>query len=54
MVDELRSFIDSFSDTYTADWSDIKYAGRSEKFYNYDGFGREISLAWTVIAQSKA
>ncbi len=49
-----RAFIDSFSDTYTADWSDIKYAGRSEKFYNYDGFGREISLAWTVIAQSKA
>tara|TARA_Y100001963_G_scaffold156896_1_gene251632 strand:- start:582 stop:3158 length:2577 start_codon:yes stop_codon:yes gene_type:complete len=49
-----RAFIDSFSDAYTADWKDIKYAGRSEKFFNYEGFGREISLGWTVFAQSKA
>ena len=49
-----RAFIDSFSDSYTADWKDIKYAGRSEQFYNYGGFSREISLGWTVIAQSKA
>ena len=49
-----RAFIDSFNDSYTADWKDIKYAGRSETFYNYGGFTREISLGWTVIAQSKA
>ena len=49
-----RAFIDSFSDGYTADWKDIQYSGRSEKFYNYGGFSREISLGWTVVAQSKA
>ena len=49
-----RAFIDSFSDNYTAEWKDIKYSGRSEKFFNYGGFDREISLAWTVVAQSKA
>jgi hypothetical protein len=28
--------------------------GRGEKFHNYGGFSREISMGWTVYAQSKA
>ena len=48
-----RSFIDSFSDQYSADWGDTQYAGRGDKFYNYKGFTRKISLGWTVYAQSK-
>jgi hypothetical protein len=48
-----RAFIDSFSDSYTAEWGDVKYVGRGEKFYNYNGFDRSISLAFTVPAQSK-
>ena len=27
--------------------------GRSEDFYNFSGFGRTVSLDWTVAAQSK-
>ena len=41
------------SDSYTADWSPTKYLGRGENFYNYNGFTRQISLSWTVAAQSK-
>ena len=48
-----RAFIDSFSDTYSADWKANSYMGRGEKFYKYSGFDRTVSMAWTVAAQSK-
>ena len=48
-----RAFIDGMSDNFTADWQDQKYMGRGEKFYKYQGFDRQISLSWTVAAQSK-
>ena len=49
-----RSFINSFSDDYSADWGDVQYVGRGDKFYNYKGFSRSIKMSWTVHAQSKA
>ena len=30
-----------------------KPLGRGESFYNYNGFTRQLSLSWTVAAQSK-
>ena len=48
-----RAFLDSFQDQYGAEWADTKYIGRGEKFFNYNGFTRTISLGWTVFAQSK-
>ena len=48
-----RAFLDSINDSYTADWNATKYLGRGENFYNYNGFTRQISLSWTVAAQSK-
>jgi hypothetical protein len=48
-----RAFLDSINDSYTADWNATKYLGRGESFYNYNGFTRQISLSWTVAAQSK-
>jgi len=48
-----RAFLDSISDSYDAQWSPVKYLGRGENFYTYDGFTRQISLSWTVAAQSK-
>jgi len=48
-----RAFIDSFSDSYNAAWSDSQYVGRGDKFYNYTGFTRDVSLSFTVYAQSK-
>lgn len=49
-----RAYIDSFSDSYGAQWDSIKYVGRGEKFYRYNEFNREISLSWTIAALSKA
>jgi hypothetical protein len=49
-----RSFIDNFSDSYTAEWDAQKYMGRAESFYKYNGFGREINIGFTVAVQSKA
>lgn len=49
-----RAFLDQITDSYTSEWDSIRYIGRGEKFYNYQGFDRKISLSWTVAAQSKA
>ena len=49
-----RAFIDSFSDNYSAEWNSFKYSGRGENLYHYNGFDRQISLSFTVYAQSKA
>lgn len=54
MYMHFRAFIDSFSDSYNAEWNPVKYAGRGENLYNYGGFGRSINLAFTCFAQSKA
>jgi len=48
-----RAFIDSFSDSYSANWNPQKYMGRGESFYKYDSFNRDITLSFTVAAQSK-
>ncbi len=48
-----RAFLNSMDDSYSADWSSQKFAGRAENFYNYQGFDRSIGLSWTVAAQSK-
>ena len=48
-----RALLDSISDSYTANWNPVQYLGRGENFYTYNGFTREVSLSWTVAAQSK-
>ena len=48
-----RAFLDSMSDSYSANWNGIQYLGRGEQFFTYGGFTRQISLGWTVAAQSK-
>ena len=48
-----RAHLGSISDNYSATWNPTKYLGRGEEFYTYGGFGRTVSLDWTVAAQSK-
>lgn len=48
-----RAFIDNFNDSFNADWKSQEYLGRAEKFYKYGGFNRDISLSFTVVAQSQ-
>lgn len=49
-----RAFIDNFSDNYTATWNPVQYVGRGDSLANYGGFTRNISIGFTVAAQSKA
>ena len=48
-----RAFLDSFSDSYSSEWNSFKYMGRSENFYKYQGFNRDVSLSWKIAAQSR-
>jgi hypothetical protein len=48
-----RAFLDSFSDSYGADWKSLDYMGRGEKFYKYGGFSRDVNVSFTVAALSK-
>jgi hypothetical protein len=48
-----RTFLGPISDSYNANWNSFQYLGRGENFYTYGGFTRQISLSWTVAAQSK-
>ena len=48
-----RAYIDSFEDSYTGNWDSINYMGRGESFYKYKNFERNISLSFTVAAQSR-
>jgi hypothetical protein len=48
-----RVLLDDFSDSYGADWKAINYMGRAESFYKYESFKRDISIGFTVAAQSK-
>lgn len=48
-----RAFIDSFGDSFNANWNEYKYVGRGESFYRYSGFGRNISLSFKAAVQSR-
>lgn len=48
-----RAYITDLSDNIGADWSGVKYMGRGENFYTYQGFSREVSFNLKVAAHSK-
>jgi len=48
-----RALLNSMGDSYNSEWSPTQYLGRGENFYTYNGFSRQVSLSWTVAAQSK-
>lgn len=48
-----RAFIDEFSDTMNAEWKPVKYTGRGETFYNYEGFNADYNISFTIAAFSK-
>jgi len=50
---KFRAYIDELSDSYNADWKGQTYMGRAEQFWKYNSFKREISLGFTVVAESK-
>ena len=47
-----RAYLTDLSDDTSAEWSDVKYAGRGDKFYIYTGFTRKINISFKVAALS--
>ena len=47
-----RAYIDDFQDGMNAKWNSYRYMGRGEEFYVYEGFSRDISVAFTIFAHS--
>lgn len=48
-----RAFLDSFTDNYNPTWNAYNFTGRGDKFYQYEGFTRDINLSFKVAAQSR-
>lgn len=46
--------LDSYSDNYEASWEGTQYIGRADKFWNYNGFDRQISFSFKMVAHSKS
>ena len=49
-----RAYIDGITDSFSGEWSDVKYTGRAEKFYQYKGFNRDIGIDFTMYAHSQS
>ena len=43
-----RAYIEGLSDAYAAEWNAVKYMGRGESFFHYNGFSRDISFNFKV------
>jgi len=50
---QFRAFLTSFSDNNTAEYNPVKYIGRGETFYGYNGFTRNINFGFIVAAMAK-
>ena len=48
-----RAFLGAITDNYSGDWGATQFVGRGDKFHNYTGFTRDISLSFTVHPQSR-
>lgn len=48
-----RAYLDSLSDSYTGNWNSLKYLGRAEEFWTYDGFARSFNFSFKAAAESR-
>lgn len=48
-----RAYLDTFSDSFNADWGSTKYLGRAENMYTYNGFDRNVSLGFKIAASTR-
>lgn len=49
-----RAFLGPISDNFNSDFNSVRYPGRGEEFFTYEGFSRKVSLSFMVAAQSKS
>jgi len=47
-----RAYLTDLTDNVDAVWNDVKYAGRGDRFFIYDGFNRKMNVSFKVAALS--
>jgi len=50
---DFRAYLESWNDGVKADYNPVKYMGRAENFYKYNGFSRDASVEFLVPALSR-
>ena len=50
---DFRAYLESWSDGVKSDYTSVKYMGRAESFYKYNGFSRDASVEFLVPALSR-
>jgi hypothetical protein len=48
-----RAIISSMNDNFSAAWNPVKYIGRADPNYTYQGYGRQFDVSFTVYASSR-
>jgi hypothetical protein len=41
-------YLNEFTENYNSNWGDVKYTGRSEKFYIFNDFTREVNVGFNI------
>lgn len=50
---DFRAYLESWSDGVKSDFTPVKYMGRAESFYKYNGFSRDANVEFLVPALSR-
>ena len=48
-----RALLENLDDSYTGNWSDTNYVGRGDAVRTYNGFVRDISLSFKIVATTR-
>jgi hypothetical protein len=48
-----RAFLTAIQDNHAAEYSPVKYVGRGENFYAYNGFTRNLSFSFKIAPQTR-
>jgi len=48
-----RAFITGMNDAMEAEWKAVRYTGRGETFYNYEGFTSTFDVSFKIVAFSR-
>ena len=48
-----RAFLTAIQDNHSAEYSPVKYVGRGENFYAYNGFTRSLSFSFKIAPQTR-
>ena len=48
-----RALLENLDDNYTGTWSDTNYIGRGDAVRTYNGFSRDISLSFKIVATTR-